>query len=174
MSGRGAGGRRRTAMSGSPSSLQNRLARLVTQLRGCGFGAVGRRGDGRENLNNDSARAWQSAFGGQRDARAFDRRGYHWDSRPGRRSGTRPYETSAVPGSRGKVPSGKNTSEFPLTALRSTRRASAAPRLRLNRSTNSEPSRRSSRPARGTLFISRLMTKPKRGGSAAVNTTPSM
>ena len=56
-------------------------------------------------------------------------------------------------------------------AARAARRA--APRVRSKRSTNSEPSRRSSAPASGTAAISRLMTKPKRGGSAAVSTMPS-
>src|SRR5688572_5178882 len=79
-----------------------------------------------------------------------------------------PRPTSGV-----NVPSGKNTSECPLAAVRRTRRASAAPLWRLKRSTNSEPMRRRSSPARGTSFISRLITKPKRGGSAAVMTTPS-
>jgi hypothetical protein len=71
------------------------------------------------------------------------------------------------------VPSGKNTSECPLEAVRNTRRASLAPLCRSNRSTNSEPMRRNSSPATGTSFISRLITKPNRGGNAAVMTTPS-
>ena len=52
-----------------------------------------------------------------------------------------PSPTSGV-----KVPSGKNTSEWPLAAVRNTRRASVPPLWRLKRSTNSEPMRRSNRP----------------------------
>ena len=71
------------------------------------------------------------------------------------------------------VPSGKNTSAWPLAALRSSRRASRAPRMRSPRSTNSAPMRRSSVPASGTADISRLITKLKLGGSVAASTTPS-
>ncbi len=77
------------------------------------------------------------------------------------------------PGVRVKVPSGKNTTDCPCVALRSTRRASAALLCRSKRSTNCDPRRCSSAPARGTSDISRLMTKAKRGGRAAVSTIPS-
>ena len=63
--------------------------------------------------------------------------------------------------------------QAPLAAVRKTRRASVPPLCRLKRSTNSEPMRRRRRPATGTSFISRLITNPKRGGSAAHMTTPS-
>ena len=78
------------------------------------------------------------------------------------------------PGSCENVPSGKNTSECPLVALRIIRRASAAPRWRLKRSTNSRAEAPQAEiPASGTRDISRLITNPNRGGSAAVITIPS-
>ena len=73
-----------------------------------------------------------------------------------------------------KVPSGKNTSDWPVAASFHTRRASEAPLCRSKRSTNSEPRRRSNRLASGTRTISFLMTKAKSGGRAATATMPSM
>ncbi len=61
-----------------------------------------------------------------------------------------------------------------MAATRDTRRASAAPWCRLNRSTNSEPRRRSSKPASGTRTISFLITKAKSGGNAAMAMIPSI
>ena len=63
-----------------------------------------------------------------------------------------------------KVPSGKNTRDWPVAASFHTRRASEPPLWRSKRSTNAEPSRRSNRPASGTRTISFLMTKAKSGG----------
>ena len=80
----------------------------------------------------------------------------------------RPSPTAGV-----NVPSGKKPRAWPEAARRSTRRVSVAPACRLNRSTNSDPSRRSNRLASGTRTISFLMTNANRGGSAACITTPS-
>jgi len=72
-----------------------------------------------------------------------------------------------------KVPSGKNTSEWPASARRITRLAARSRPPLLARSTNSVPMRASRRPTTGMEAASRFTTKENRGGSAAFMTTPS-
>ena len=103
----------------------------------------------RRNSTSMCARRGRRRIRRQNLARAAHHRGN--DRTAGaRRGGERAGVKFQKPRPGEKVPSGKNTSELPFIAVRSTRRASFAPRWRLERSTNSEPNRRSSRPASGT------------------------